>query len=138
MSTPHQPLITALTTFYNLLASLRYIPADAIIYPPPGGHTNVDSEAAREAGFDDDAIAVMRLLPYLSEDVEDYLIAKETRPRSYMNTDDMEAPRNPASADEDLPGYALTLTATNVDGYALIYDTRTCGHSCCSCRSAEN
>jgi hypothetical protein len=34
MSTPHQPHITALTTFYSLLALLRYIPADAIIYPP--------------------------------------------------------------------------------------------------------
>ena len=138
MSTPHQPLITTLTAFYNLLASLRYIPADAIIYPPLGGHTNVDSEAARDAGFDDDAIAVMRLLPYLSEDIEDYLIAEKTRSRSYMNKDDMGAPRNSASADEDLPGYALTLTATNIDGYALTYDTRTCVYSCCSCQSAGN
>jgi hypothetical protein len=80
----------------------------------------------------------MRLLPYLSEDVEDYLIAEETRPRSCINTDDMGAPRNPASADEDLPSYALTLTATNIDGYALIYDTSTCVYSCCSCQSAEN
>lgn len=128
---PHEPLITSLATFYNLLASLRYIPSDAIIHPPPGGHTNVDTEAVHEAGFDDDAIGVMRLLPYLAEDVKDHVISEETRPRSYINTDDMEAPRNPALADEEFPGYALTLTSTNIDGYALIYDTRTCGYSCC-------
>jgi hypothetical protein len=70
-----EPLITSLATFYNLLASLRYIPSDAIIHPPPGGHTNVDTEAVHEAGFDDDAIGVMRLLPYLAEDVKDHVIA---------------------------------------------------------------
>ncbi|RFU33056.1 hypothetical protein B7463_g3296, partial [Scytalidium lignicola] len=125
---PHEPLITSLTTPYNLLVSLRYIPPDATIHPPLGGHTNVDTKAAHEAGFDDDTITVMRLLPYLSEDVGDHLIANETWPRSYINTDSMRASRNPAFADDELPSYALTLTSTNINGYALIYNVRTyCG-----------
>ena len=128
---PHEPLITSLSTFYNLLVSLSYTNSNAIIYPPHTGHTNVDVEAAHEAGFGDDAIAVMYLLPYLSEDFQDHFIAVQTRPRSYINTNDMGMRRNPAAASEDMLNYALTLTSTNIAGYALIYYVRTCKYSCC-------
>lgn len=56
----HSELIAVLTELYTLLNTLAAAPANSLISPQSdtGKHTDFNSDAAREAGFSDEAVEV--------------------------------------------------------------------------------
>lgn len=85
MTSSHHPLISALTTFYNLLVDLRYIPASNLVHPPQSRRypiTSINRNAARDNGFSDAAIELAYQIPYITD--EDYKIHYETHPLCYL------------------------------------------------------
>lgn len=78
---PHVPLITALTTLYQLLVDLGHVPALALVLPLPteSGQRrhpaySINRAAAVENGFSDDVIELAYQIPYLpdNDDLELY------------------------------------------------------------------
>lgn len=123
---PHAPLISALKVFYTTLSYLRYIKFSDIIFPPPGGHENVDVSVAREAGFEDEVIDLMKHLPYLAESVGDQFIAKDTTPATYLNQDGLGWARDPIGGEHNyIAAHHLVLTRAEEYGTLLVYDTTT-------------
>ena len=120
----HQPLIESLTEFYNTLAALRYIPTFAIVHPPKGGHKDVDEAAAREQGFSDEMISLMKSLPYLAAECEDVSVAPATKPRSYLEDDFLDWARDPTFTGSHMTkAIHLVLTNPGQYGTVLIYDS---------------
>lgn len=147
-SYPHQPLISALTTFYTLLLDLRYIPASVLRLPSTetGFHPprSINHRAAFRHGFSIEAVNLAYQLPYLIND--DYKIYGETTSLYYLiksgeqipedndeynpqeqeaGEDSWEFAKDPTFQDRDdlfTNCNALVLTRGNVYGTELIYD----------------
>jgi hypothetical protein len=68
MTSPHTPLISALTTFYTLLVDLRYIPASTLIRPSPQTQrhprNSINRAAVAQNGFSDAAVELAYQIPY--------------------------------------------------------------------------
>ncbi|RFU26719.1 hypothetical protein B7463_g9607, partial [Scytalidium lignicola] len=149
---PHQPLISALTTFYTLLVDLCYIPASCLSLPlvKTGSHPprSINHRAASRHGFSNEVIDLTYRIPYLTDD--DYKIHGETNPLCYLVPPGKQIPGdedeyNPLEQEEGEeqweyakdPTYqerddlfknrnALVLTRGNAYGTELIYDLDKC------------
>lgn len=146
----HSQLSKCLTEYYETLAALTYIDPSNIVRPPPNGHTNVDTEAACEQGFDQDMISLMRRLPYLDVCCEDTPVlpngtkSRYENPRdhptslanlmyilytglthnsSYLDVDYMDWARDPTFEGHMTKATHLVLTNPAKAGIVLIYDT---------------
>ena len=133
MTSPHAPLITALTTFYTLLADLHHYPPSAITLPPlPTGRYSgdrIDTDAARDNGFGPEAIDLLSQLPFLTD--SDCQIAYDTQALNYLDDDAADAfdfARDPAYQERTdlMAEYVVVLTRGLMYGTELIYDTRNC------------
>ena len=133
MTSSHAPLISALTTFYTLLADLHHYAPSAITLPPPQtGHypaERIDTTAARENGFGPDATDLIAQLPFLTG--ADYLIAYDTQALSYLDDDGDDAfdfARDPTYQERTdlMEEHLVVLTRGLMYGTELIYDTRKC------------
>ncbi|KAL1304066.1 hypothetical protein AAFC00_000501 [Neodothiora populina] len=133
----HQDFISCLTTYYETLVALQYIKSSHVIKPPRNGHTNVDAEAAREQGFGDEMISLVRELPYLSVDCEDLAILPDgTKPRSYLDDDFLDWARDPLFQGSPMvKSTQIVLTNPAKSGIVLIYDMETC--ECISWSTSE-
>ena len=93
MTSSYQALISALTTFYTLLADLHHYAHSAITIPPSQtGHypaERIDIAAARDNGFGPDAIDLIAQLPLLTG--ADYRTAYDTQTLSYLDDDGDDA-----------------------------------------------
>lgn len=67
----HGELVSVLTELYTLLDTLAAIPDNVILLPPSdsGIHpANIfDANAASQAGFSDEAVHALSLIPYLED-----------------------------------------------------------------------
>ncbi|OKL56819.1 hypothetical protein UA08_07964 [Talaromyces atroroseus] len=86
MTSLHNPLISALTTFYTLLVDLRYIPASTLILPSPQTQrhprNSINHHAAAQNGFSKAAVQLACRLPYVTD--EDYRLNYDTRSLCYL------------------------------------------------------
>lgn len=132
---PHQDLITTLTELYTLLHSLAAIPEDFLLLPDPetGLHPphKINAAAAKVAGYDENAIALMYALPYLDVSVHDFSV--QLLPSTYvttylgadLNDGDFESQRELLD-EEMMPPSAMRLTWSEGGyGTVFIYDTAT-------------
>lgn len=125
----HDPLITSLTKFYDTLVALHYIDECEIVRPPPQGHDHLNITAAKEEGLDDQAIEVLRRIPYLKQHCYDLSLTNDydTKPITYIDTKDFSGARDPV-----YQGFPMTkathfcLTCPCQYGIALVYDVETC------------
>lgn len=146
----HAELVDALTEFYTLLdtlggflfpdpSSATNAPATAdapvqqqqqqqhVLLPPhPPGSINTD--AALEAGFAPEAVALLSALPYLADDNQDFDLLPSTHPLSYLGADmdriGFEGLRE-MLYDQLLPPTTIKLTGSSVYGVEWLYDVRT-------------
>jgi hypothetical protein len=131
----HQPLITALITFYRTLSDLSYISPSDIISPSQqtGMHapSAIDAARARHAGYNDEVIDLMYHLPYLSEEASDIQLASNTTKFSYLRQPGdedgvFEEGRDALSQGrQDVPPHMLVLTWGQVYGTFVVYDVQT-------------
>lgn len=118
----HEPLIQKLGIFYQTLAALCYIDAGDIHDPP----TDVNVDAAREAGLSDDALALIQRIPQLSDTLDWQSILPDGSLPVFYTDDGVDWSRRPTLQDEpEIPGSAFVLTNPNIYGTSLIYDTTT-------------
>lgn len=134
----HSEIIAVLTELYTLLNSLaalspeiavRLPPADTGMHPPDA----FNFDAARAAGFNEEAVAVLSALPYL--DVGEHEMHLELQPSTYpvsylgMEMDEgyFSEKREMLLGDEVLmPDSAMQLTwEEGGGGIVYIYDTGT-------------
>ncbi|PYH91924.1 hypothetical protein BO71DRAFT_442851 [Aspergillus ellipticus CBS 707.79] len=98
---PHQPLISALTTFYTLLIDLCYLPPSQLILPPENTARHapnlINAHAATLNGFRPSTIDLAHQIPYITED--DIKLNAETQPLCYLTRRGGEI--HPLRADED-------------------------------------
>lgn len=90
----HSELISVLTELYTLLDTLSAVPGTSICLPPSdtGVHPpcDFDAEAARAAGFSDEAVRVMSLIPYAAYVHE---LEPSTEPMHYLGQSDFSEDR---------------------------------------------
>jgi hypothetical protein len=131
----HQPLVEALTEFYELLATTCYIQPSDILLPPHG--TNFNSSLGANEGFPPSALNLLSQLPYLSEQCGTIsLDGGSTNPLSYV-TDPIPVEdgdlskgswpdaRDPTCLDDEemkLPEHMVAITMGSLNGTWLIYD----------------
>lgn len=131
--TQHAPLVSALKTFYNLLADLGSIERSDIISPPDSGSyplERFDVAAASEAGFGDEALQVLRVIPYLAESASDCLLDYETVSLNYLDGNSdfaFDFARDPTYQErmDLMPEYVVVLTRGRTGGTELVYNART-------------
>jgi len=118
----HEPLIQKLGIFYHTLAALCYIDARDIHEPS----TDVNIDAAREAGLSEDVIALIQRIPQLSDTLDWQSILPDGSLPVFYSDDGLDWSRRPTLQDEpEIPGSAFVLTNPNIYGTSLIYDTIT-------------
>lgn len=131
----HHGLKAPLIELYTLLHDLAVIPEDSLLLPnaETGLHIkdSINEDAAREAGYDEEAISLMYQLPYLNVGLHDWSV--ELLPSTYVTTYlgagledlDFESQRE-MLRDELMPSTAIRLTWSETGyGTVLIYDTKT-------------
>ncbi|KAF7128707.1 hypothetical protein CNMCM5793_003558 [Aspergillus hiratsukae] len=102
----HQPLISALTTFYTLLVDLCYVHPSWLIVPSAetGRHppNSINEVAARRNGFNDSTINLAYRIPYVTD--EDVHLHAETRLLCYLTRvkGEIQALETDEERDEDL------------------------------------
>lgn len=130
----HTPLISALSTFYNLIADQGSISRSAIIMPPtnaPYPEERINVAAAEESGFGDEALTVLYRIPYLDESADDVVLNYETTTLRYVDDDEFgtafDFARDPTYQERTdlMPPYVVVLTQGRTGGVELIYNTRT-------------
>ncbi|PTU19276.1 hypothetical protein P175DRAFT_0502801 [Aspergillus ochraceoroseus IBT 24754] len=86
MTSPHNPLISALTTLYTLLVDLRYIPASTLVLPSSQTRRHprncINRSAAAQNGFSEEVIELAYQIPYIAD--EDYQVNYDTQPLCYL------------------------------------------------------
>lgn len=133
----HSEIIAVLKELYNLLESLAALsPEIAVLLPP--ADTSVHSpnvfnfDAARAAGFNEEAVAVLSALPYL--DVGEHEMHMELQPSTYpvsylgieMDEGYFSSKREMLDDELLMPESAVQLTwEEGGDGVVYIYDTGT-------------
>lgn len=128
---PHQDLITTLTELYTLLECLAVIPENSLHLPesPTGIHPEhkINTTAAKAAGYDETAIALMYALPYLDVIVHDFSVQllPSTYVTTYLGADldegDFESQREMLD-EEMMPPSAIRLTWSE-GGYGTVLST---------------
>lgn len=148
----HAELVDALTEFYTLLdtlggfsfpgtgscsgATVTNVPATAdapvqqqqhVLLPPhPPG--SIRTDAALEASFAPEAVALLSALPYLADDNRDFDFLPSTHSVSYFGADmdriELEGLRE-MLYDQLLPPTTIKLTGSSVCGVEWLYDVRT-------------
>jgi len=131
---PHAALISSLTTFYNVLTDLQYLPTQ-FLRPPPHSQTDFDITAATEAGFTNvEALALLTRLPFIIDGGTNYPLTYETEPLCYINTQEhtgaseeaFDFARDPTQQDRNdlIPDGVINLTRAKTSGTSLIYDVQ--------------
>ena len=126
----HAPLISLLTTFYNLLVDLRtFPPRELQLGPHPPD--SVDVVAAAEWRFTDpEALDLLYQLPYIvSDSNHDHRLLYETSPLCYLGQcGDLafEIARDPnyQKRMDLIPPHIINLTHAHNMGENLLYDVR--------------
>jgi hypothetical protein len=149
VQTRHADLINGLQSVYNLLADLQLISSDAIISPPEFPGHNMRPEVLGTFGYDEETIALIRHLPWLSDELvhePDGLVVApaittamnyfSNRDNSPYMVEEWEHPRRGGyeigSGERDLELYMLRITNGNWKhelGYHYIYNSRDCEQS---------
>lgn len=117
----HAEIIAALTAFYQEVIKQPGLNDSALKIPPAAGWDTLNPATLRSAGKSEEAIEMLRHIPYL-EAIEEYqtlLVGWETVPLAYTQnaTSSMES-CNP------LPSHCVYLTeGVGREGYSLILDT---------------
>ena len=127
-TSPHAEIIETLREWYTLLETLAATKPGLARHPPHPSEV-FNAEAARTAGYADEAVGLLQELPYL--DVGDHEMFLEllpsTFPLSYLGHLDVgyfEACRE-MQHDEMMPPTAIKLTRSEIYGHVFIYDTAT-------------
>lgn len=131
----HSDLIVSLTELYTTLHLLAAIPEHGLRLPDAESELHpsksINSEAARQAGYDEDSISVMYALPYLDVGTHEWTIEllPSTFTTTYLGPDldegDFDSQREMLH-DEAMPTTALRLTWSETGhGIVFIYDTKT-------------
>lgn len=128
LSSPHAEIIDTLHEWYTLLSTLAAIKPSLVRHPPHSSGT-LNAQAARAAGYADEAVALLQELPYL--DVGDHEMFLEllpsTFPLSYLGDLDQgyfESCRE-MQRDEMMPSTAVKLTRSEIYGVVFVYDVGT-------------
>ncbi|GAB7349046.1 hypothetical protein MBLNU459_g8012t1 [Dothideomycetes sp. NU459] len=124
----HREVIQSVTELCTLLDTLSVFPA-GVIYPQNPKH-KINEDAARAAGYADEAINVMCALPYFdikwTERDTDWQILPSTYPITYLGENEDQGSfeqRREMIDDELMPASALRLTSSALYGVEFIYDT---------------
>ncbi|KKY17557.1 hypothetical protein UCRPC4_g05458 [Phaeomoniella chlamydospora] len=129
-SSPHSELIESLDEFYTLLFELGAMTRDYLRRPDPatGRHPGdaLNADAARAAGYSEDAVCLLYQLPYIGTSFSEYQIdiLYDSVPVDYLAVKDevqFEDLREMYD-DEMLPSSTVRLTRTCVYGTNLVYD----------------
>ncbi|THZ72776.1 hypothetical protein D6C85_04489 [Aureobasidium pullulans] len=136
----HADLINGLNAMYATLIEMRYLREDEVLYPPYGvsGKPAVAVQQLQAAGFVPEAIALMELLPYPSNEALEYWsdqeegvpIAPDSGAMSYLEGHEWDntiaTSRQPLRGGETgLPAWAFKITFCGRGwGTEYIYDTR--------------
>ncbi|KAL5351527.1 hypothetical protein ACLOAV_003386 [Pseudogymnoascus australis] len=120
--TEHYDVIRGITQIFDLLRDMAYLDKDQIIRPP---HTDFPAAKLAALGLEDEAVALLRYLPYLKEDVE---ITAMSKSYSYLRAE-RDAREVLWEGNNDLAPWAVRLTqvqpvAAN-HGRTIIYDLHT-------------
>jgi hypothetical protein len=126
----YEPLVKLLTTFYDLLVDLQYIPASAIKLPPHSTDSFDLAEAAEWQFTDSDAMKLIQHLPYIVFSSGDYPLYHETYCLCYVDeTSDspFEMTRDPTRLGrlDLIPPHVINLTNAHNGGVNVLYNIRT-------------
>jgi hypothetical protein len=135
-SSDHRELFSVLGELYTLLDQLAAVPSSIAILPSPetGIHTasDFDADAAKAAGFSDEAVKVLSSMPYLDYPLELQSNAKAVT-YSGMDQSDFEDVRELiAGLDGELaPPSIIKLTDSSASmGVQYMYDAETSKSIC--------
>jgi hypothetical protein len=127
----HSELFSALEELYTLLDQLAVVLPSIAILPPPetGIHaaSDLDAEAAKAAGFSDEAVKVLSSMPYLDYPLEMQPNAKAVN-YCGMDQSDFEDVREliPGLDGELAPPSIIKLTDSSASmGVQYMYDAKT-------------
>lgn len=131
-NSPHAELIETLNEFYTLLDDLSVLEPGVLRRPDvtTGRHAagEINTYAARAAGYSEDAIEVICQLPYLHE-AGIFEILPSTFPTSYLGSELDEGSfewRREMLFDALMPPSAIRLTSNSgACGHIIIYDVET-------------
>lgn len=135
----HAELIQKWSEFYTLLAQLGSIERSQVKIPSPESPAIIRREAALDAGYTEEVVNLMELLPYITEgpSIWQSEIMPSTELIDYTKCEsegNFEARRDYGDGLDDehdepddlIPGSVLKLTEINLYGTQLLYDTQTC------------
>lgn len=120
-----EEVIAAVQDFYELLIKLPYIEPNALVFPPAEGWAGVDAEALRGRGKTEEAIELLRHLPYLSAPAAGrrWMIGPDTIEIAYC---DGELYEEVMESIQPVPGHCIWLTdGESRDGTSILLDTHT-------------
>jgi hypothetical protein len=139
MKTTHEEAISAVANFYKLITKLPYIDPEALVYPPGSsdaektkdstinGWPNINTTELHKRGKTDDAIALLRYLPYLrhpesKDSKKGWMIAPDTIAIAYC---DGEVYSDELDRIQPTPGHCIWLAnpANTENGAGLLFDT---------------
>ena len=126
---PHAEFLKTLGQFYEVRNQLGRFVIDMTIRPDSatGRHASqsINADAARQAGFSDEAIDLMYQMPYLTL-VRDVEILFSARAVNYLNCDDEAAFEGLRKAEyiHTAPASSVRITSASRDGLDLFYDLK--------------
>lgn len=126
-------LVAELTAFYEFLATL-HIPADALKRPPPDGWADVNQDRLGFLNKDDEAMAVLRYIPFIRRDddggIDAYQIYEKTVANDFTGKFYERFAMQRKEVDcsepyqEELDSCVVTLaTSQSRDGWYILYHT---------------
>ncbi|KAI1426601.1 hypothetical protein F5Y12DRAFT_271711 [Xylaria sp. FL1777] len=125
MASSNEEIIAALREFYSTIIRLPYIDADALVLPPSDGWSGVNADELRKRGKAEEAIELLRHLPYLRNPSQyrKWMLSPDTLAVAYC---DGEVYSPIMDELQPTPAHCIWLTAHDSrDGIDLLLDTHT-------------
>ena len=126
-----ETIVSQITTVYNLLLKLSYLPSDRISFPPQDGHS-INEELCHSLHIAPQVISLMKKIPYVIDGYHKPILW-QSRAFEYLLDDEIRNGRDPeltGVVDDNelrldfLRPWEVALTCWLDDGISVILDTK--------------